>query len=91
MSEQERAARRQRLGALREAGCEPFPARVGPWQPIAELRAKLDGFDTETLEEKAERTAVVGRVTWDGMPVAGAVRVHVASVVSWSFTEATMP
>ncbi len=27
MSEQERAARRQRLEALREAGCEPFPAR----------------------------------------------------------------
>jgi lysyl-tRNA synthetase class 2 len=62
VSEQERAARRQRLEVLREAGCEPFPARVGPWQPIAELRAKLDGFDTETLEEKAERTAVVGRV-----------------------------
>jgi lysyl-tRNA synthetase class 2 len=62
VSEQERAARRQRLEVLREAGYEPFPARVGPWQPIAELRAKLDGFDTETLEEKAERTAVVGRV-----------------------------
>ena len=62
MSDQERAARRQTLEALREAGCEPFPARVGPWQPIAEIRARLDGFDTEALEKKAERTAVVGRV-----------------------------
>jgi lysyl-tRNA synthetase class 2 len=62
VSEQERAARRQRLEALREDGTDPFPARVGPWKPIAEVRAHLDGFDAEALDEKAERAAVVGRV-----------------------------
>jgi lysyl-tRNA synthetase class 2 len=62
VSEQERAARRQRLDALRESGVDPYPARVGPRTPIAEVRAHLDGFDSEALEERAERTAVVGRV-----------------------------
>jgi len=62
VSEQERAARRDRLESLREAGCDPFPARVGSWTPIADIRARFDGFDTEALEKMAERTAVVGRV-----------------------------
>ena len=35
MSEREREARRQRLRALREAGVDAFPPRVGPWVPVA--------------------------------------------------------
>ena len=61
MSEQERAARRQRLEALRKAGIDPYPARVGPRSPIAEVRARSTSFDTESLEAEGRARAVVGR------------------------------
>ena len=41
VSEREREARRERLAALRAAGVDPYPARVGPREPIAEVRAAL--------------------------------------------------
>jgi len=62
VSEQERAARRARLEALRGEGVEAFPARVGAWTPIAELRKRYDGMDAERLAEDPQPVAVVGRI-----------------------------
>ena len=62
MSEQERAARRDRLAALREAGVDPYPARVGPWEPIGEVRRRFDALDAESLEKEPVEVAVVGRI-----------------------------
>ena len=55
MSEREQEARRQRLEALREQGVEPFPARVGPRVPVAQVRDRYDALSAEELE--AERIA----------------------------------
>ena len=49
MSTRERAARVERLAALRQAGVEPFPARVGPRIPIAEVRRRFDVRSAESL------------------------------------------
>ena len=38
MSEVERESRRARLEALRQQGVDPYPARTGPRQQIAQLR-----------------------------------------------------
>ncbi len=62
MSEQEREARRARLRALRDAGTDPYPARIGPVVPIASVRAGHDGSDAERLEAEAVEVAVAGRV-----------------------------
>ena len=62
MSEKERAARRERLEALRGAGVDPYPARVGPRVPVAELRRRHDDQDAESLEREAPEAAVAGRV-----------------------------
>ena len=62
MSEQERAARRARLAALREAGVDAYPARVGPWEPVAAVRQRFDAWDAEALEAEASEVAVVGRL-----------------------------
>lgn len=62
MSEYEREARRARLEALRKEGVDPYPARVGPRTPLAELRAAHDTKDAEALEAEAVEAAVVGRV-----------------------------
>jgi len=63
VSEQERAARRERLAALRAAGVDPYPARVGPREAIADVRARFDASDAEALEAAAPRVAVAGRIT----------------------------
>jgi len=63
VSEQERAARRERLSALRESGVDPYPARVGPCDSIASVRERFDSSDTETLEADAVSVAVAGRIT----------------------------
>jgi lysyl-tRNA synthetase class 2 len=63
VSEQERAARRERLEELRKSGIDPYPARVGPRQSIAEVRARFDERDAESLEADPARVAVVGRIT----------------------------
>ena len=62
MSEQERAARRERLTALRKSGVDPYPARVGSRTPVAAVRARFDDLDTEALEANPEQVAVVGRM-----------------------------
>jgi lysyl-tRNA synthetase class 2 len=63
VSEQERAARRERLEALRKSGVDPYPARVGPREAIADVRARFDDLDAEALEADPKRVAVVGRIT----------------------------
>jgi len=62
VSEQERAARRERLAALRAAGVDPYPARVGPREPVAALRRRHDEHDAAWLEAHPERVAVAGRI-----------------------------
>ncbi len=62
MSEQEREARRARLEALRSEGVDPFPARVGAFSPIAELRERYGRVDAEQLAVEAPKVAVVGRI-----------------------------
>jgi lysyl-tRNA synthetase class 2 len=62
VSEAERAARRARMEALRAEGIDPFPARVEPFERIAELRARFDAADAGMLEADKPRVAVVGRV-----------------------------
>jgi lysyl-tRNA synthetase class 2 len=62
VSEQEGEARRARLEALRSEGVDPFPARVGDWLPIAELRERYEPMDAERLEADVQTVAVVGRI-----------------------------
>jgi lysyl-tRNA synthetase class 2 len=62
VSERERASRWERLRGLREAGVDPYPARVGPREPIAEVRRRFDGRDAAWLEAHPERVAVAGRI-----------------------------
>jgi lysyl-tRNA synthetase class 2 len=62
VSEQESAARRARLDALRSDGIDPFPARVGDWLPIAALRERYESLDAESLDADPQSVAVVGRV-----------------------------
>ena len=62
MSQAEREARRARLAALRAAGVDPYPPRVGPREPIAALRARADALSAAALEADPARAAVAGRV-----------------------------
>jgi lysyl-tRNA synthetase class 2 len=62
VSEQEGEARRARLETLRSEGVDPFPAKVGAWLPIAELRERYESMDAESLEAEAQSVAVVGRI-----------------------------
>jgi lysyl-tRNA synthetase class 2 len=62
MSEQERAARRERLRQWREQGVDPFPARVAPVRRIADVRARFEDVDADALAARPETTAVAGRV-----------------------------
>jgi lysyl-tRNA synthetase class 2 len=63
VSEQERAARRQRLDELRATGVDPYPAKVGPREPIAAVRERFDDASGEALEAEPVLAAVAGRVT----------------------------
>jgi len=62
MSEYEREARRQRLDELRASGVDPYPARVGPREPIAGIRERYADVDAAALEAQAPRAAIAGRV-----------------------------
>jgi lysyl-tRNA synthetase class 2 len=62
VSERERQARRERLEALREAGREPFPARVAARTPISEVHQRFGDRGGEELEASPETVAVAGRV-----------------------------
>ena len=62
MSEYEREARRARLDALRAAGVEPYPARSGALQRVAEVLEEWSEADAERLEQEKPRVAVAGRL-----------------------------
>ena len=62
MSDQERASRRARLEALREKGVDPYPARVGPRDPISEVRSRFGERDADELEGDPQTVAVAGRI-----------------------------
>jgi len=62
VSESERKVRAERLAALRAAGLDPYPARVGPLLRLAELRRRHDADDEAALEAAAVQVAVAGRV-----------------------------
>ena len=62
MSDQEQEARRARLEALRDAGVDPYPARVGPFTPLARVIAEHDEKSAEALEAERPRVCVVGRL-----------------------------
>jgi lysyl-tRNA synthetase class 2 len=62
VSEQERRARGERLRALREAGGDPFPARVEPVVRITAVRERFDAQDAEALAASPTSAAVAGRV-----------------------------
>ncbi|MEN8184642.1 MAG: lysine--tRNA ligase, partial [Myxococcota bacterium] len=62
MSDQEREARRARLAELRESGIDPYPARVGPFTPLARVLADYGEKDAEALETERPVVAVVGRL-----------------------------
>ncbi|MCG8589340.1 MAG: lysine--tRNA ligase [Proteobacteria bacterium] len=63
MSEYEREARRERLAALREAGVDPFPSRVGPRVRIREVLAEFEPRTAEELEASPPEAAICGRIT----------------------------
>ena len=62
MSQRERETRRERLDALRAANVDPYPARVGPREPLASVRRRFEPRDAESLESAPEVVAVAGRV-----------------------------
>ncbi len=62
MSDYERQARLDRVQALRAAGIDPYPARVGPTESVAALRARWDELDGDALAAQAPVAAVAGRV-----------------------------
>jgi len=62
VSERERESRREKLNALREAGVDPFPARVGSRVPVSEVHQRFGERSEEELEAAAESVAVCGRV-----------------------------
>jgi lysyl-tRNA synthetase class 2 len=62
VSQKEREARRERLAALREAGVDPYPPRVGPREPLARVHERFGERDAASLEAEPETVGVAGRV-----------------------------
>ena len=62
MSEREREARLARLQSLREAGVDPFPARVGPREALAAVRERFADRSEEQLQADPVSVSVVGRL-----------------------------
>jgi lysyl-tRNA synthetase class 2 len=62
VSQRERETRRERLDALRAANVDPYPARVGPREPIASVRRRFEPLDAASLESAPEVVGVAGRV-----------------------------
>jgi lysyl-tRNA synthetase class 2 len=62
VSERERESRRGKLAALREAGVDPFPARVEARVPVTEVHERFGERSEEELEASPESVAVCGRV-----------------------------
>jgi len=62
VSEAERESRRVRLEMLRSQGIDPYPARVGPRESIAQVRRALEAQDAAALDAQARRVAIAGRI-----------------------------
>ncbi len=62
MSDYEREARIERLQSLRDAGIDPYPAQVGPYQAMSEVAHEWGECTGEELEAKAPEVAICGRV-----------------------------
>ena len=62
MSDQERKVRRERLEALRQAGVDPYPARVGAFVPLSRIVEEHDQKTEEDLEAERPAACVVGRI-----------------------------
>jgi lysyl-tRNA synthetase class 2 len=62
VSQREREARRGRLQALRDAGVDPYPARVGPREPVEAIRERYGDRDEASLEAAPESVGVAGRI-----------------------------
>jgi lysyl-tRNA synthetase class 2 len=62
VSQRERETRRERLDGLRAANVDPYPARVGPREPIASVRRRFGPRDAASLESAPEVVGVAGRV-----------------------------
>ena len=62
MSEREQESRRKKLQALRDAGVDPFPARVGPRVPVASVHERFGEKSEAELEAAPESVAICGRV-----------------------------
>jgi lysyl-tRNA synthetase class 2 len=58
----ERDVRRAKLAALRAAGVDPYPARVGPRESLAAVRERFGERDAAALAADPQRAAVAGRV-----------------------------
>jgi lysyl-tRNA synthetase class 2 len=58
----ERDVRRAKLAALREAGVDPYPARVGARESLASVRERYGSRDAEALAADPPHAAVAGRV-----------------------------
>jgi len=58
----ERDARRAKLAALRKAGVDPYPPRVGPREAIAAVRERFAERDAAALAADPPRAAIAGRV-----------------------------
>ncbi len=62
MSEREREARRVRLNQIRESGIDPYPARVGPREPIVSVRERFEKLDEAALEADPVEVGIAGRL-----------------------------
>ncbi|MGE4650880.1 MAG: lysine--tRNA ligase [Myxococcota bacterium] len=62
MSEREREARRVRLEALREAGIDPFPARVAARERVAGVKERFANHDEQALEADPVTVSLAGRL-----------------------------
>ena len=58
----ERDVRRAKLAALRAAGVDPYPARVGARESIASVREQFAERDAAELAADPHDTAIAGRV-----------------------------
>ena len=62
MSEREREARRARLAALREAGVDPYPARVAARETVAGVSEHFADHDEQALEADPVTVSLAGRL-----------------------------
>ncbi len=62
MSEQEYKARSERLEEIRASGVDPYPPRVEPVAPLAEIHERFGDQDVDALEADPPTVSIAGRV-----------------------------